>query len=78
LFESYAGTIGLNVDQFKKDMDGEQAKARVDADKARAESLGINLTPTLYINGQPVDPKDKNPEGVRAAINTALAAKPHA
>ena len=35
LFESYAGTIGLNVDQFKKDMDGEQAKARVDSDYAR-------------------------------------------
>lgn len=78
LFESYAGTIGLNVDQFKKDMDGEQAKARVDADKERAESLGVNLTPTLYINGQPVDPKDKNPEGVHAAINAALAGKPHA
>jgi protein-disulfide isomerase len=78
LFESYAGTIGLNVDQFKKDMDGEQAKARVDADKARAESLGINLTPTLYINGQPVDSKDKNPEGVHAAINAALAGTPHA
>jgi len=78
LFESYAGTIGLNVDQFKKDMDGEQAKARVDSDKARAESLGINLTPSIYINGQPVDPKDKNPEGVRAAINAALAGKPHA
>jgi len=78
LFESYAGTIGLNVDQFKKDMDGEKTKARVDADKARGESLGINLTPTIYINGQPVDPKDKNPEGVRAAINAALAGKPHA
>ena len=78
LFESYAGTIGLNVDQFKQDMDGEQANARVDADKARAESLGINLTPTIYINGQPVDPKDKNPEGVRAAINAALAGKPQA
>ena len=78
LFESYAGTIGLNVDQFKKDMDGEQAKARVDSDQARAESLGINVTPTIYINGQPVDPKDKNPEGVRAAINAALAGKPQA
>jgi protein-disulfide isomerase len=78
LFESYAGTIGLNVDQFKTDMDGEQAKARVDSDQARAESLGINVTPTLYINGQPVDPKDKNPEGVRAAINAALAGKPQA
>src|SRR5947208_9176556 len=73
LFESYAGTIGLNVDQFKKDMDSDQTKTRVDADKARGESLGINLTPTIYINGQPVDPKDKNPEGVRAAINAALA-----
>jgi protein-disulfide isomerase len=78
LFESYAGTIGLNVDQFKKDMDGEQAKVRIDSDQARAESLGINVTPTIYINGQPVDPKDKNPEGVRAAINAALAGKPQA
>jgi len=78
LFESYAGTIGLNLDQFKKDMDGEQAKARVDSDQAHAESLGINVTPTIYINGQPVDPKDKNPEGVRAAINAALAGKPQA
>ena len=78
LFESYAGTIGLNVDQFKKDMDGEQAQARVDSDYARGESLGIKLTPTLYINGQPVDTKDKNPEGIRAAINAALAGKPQA
>jgi Predicted dithiol-disulfide isomerase involved in polyketide biosynthesis len=59
LFESYAGTIGLNVDQFKKDMDGEQAKARVDSDFARAESLEIKVTPTLYINGQPWTQKDK-------------------
>src|SRR5207244_259388 len=55
LFESYAGTIGLNLDQFKKDMDGEQAKARVDSDYARGESSGIKVTPTLYINGQPED-----------------------
>jgi protein-disulfide isomerase len=68
----------LNVDQFKKDMDGEQAKERVESDQARGQSLGINLTPTIYINGQPVDAKDKNPEGVRAEINAALAKKPQA
>src|SRR5881397_2605752 len=56
LFESYAGTIGLNLDKFKKDMDGEQARARVDADHQRGESLGINITPTLFINNQPLDP----------------------
>jgi protein-disulfide isomerase len=76
LFESYAGTIGLNLDQFRKDMDGDKAKERVDADHARGESLGIKVTPTLYINNQPVDQKDKNPEGVRAAINAALEQKP--
>ena len=68
----------LSVSEAGTLMDGEQAKARVDSDVARAESLEIKVTPTLYINGQPVDPKDKNPEGVRAAINAVLAGKPHA
>jgi len=75
LFESYAGTIGLDLDKFKKDMDGEQAKARVDADRQRGESLGIQITPTLFINNQPVDQKDRNPEGIRAEINAALQKK---
>jgi protein-disulfide isomerase len=75
LFESYAGTIGLNIDQFRKDMDGERAKARVNSDHARGASLGVKVTPTLFINNQPVEQKDKNPEGVRAAINAALEEK---
>jgi protein-disulfide isomerase len=75
LFESYAGTIGLDVDQFKKDMDGDKARDRVDSDHTLADSLGIKMTPTLFINNRPVEPKDKNPEGVRAAINAALEEK---
>ena len=76
LFESYAGTIGLNLDQFKKDVDSEKVRAQVDADHALGDFLGVKLTPTLFINHQPVEPKDKNPQGVRAAINAALAEKP--
>jgi protein-disulfide isomerase len=75
LFESYAGTIGLNVDQFKKDMDSDKARERVDSDHALADFLGVKATPTLYINSRPLDPKDKNPEGLRAAINAALEEK---
>lgn len=75
LFESYAATIGLNADQFKKDMDGEKARERVDSDRALGDSLGIKLTPTLFINKHPVEPKDKNPEGLRATINAVLAGK---
>jgi protein-disulfide isomerase len=59
-------------------MDGEQARARVDADRQRGESLGIQITPTLFINNQPLDPKDKNQEGIRAEINAALEKKPQA
>jgi protein-disulfide isomerase len=76
LFESYAGMIGLDLDKFRKDMDGEKARARVEADRQRGESLGIQITPTLFINNQPLDPKDKNPEGIHAEINAALAKKP--
>jgi protein-disulfide isomerase len=75
LFESYAGTIGLDLNKFKDDMDSEQAKARVDADRQRGESLGIQTTPTLFINNQPLETKDKNPEGIRAEINAALVKK---
>ena len=76
LFESYAGTIGLNLDQFKKDVDSEQVKAKVDSDHALGDFLGVTLTPTLFINHLPVDTKEKNPAGVRAAINAALGEKP--
>jgi protein-disulfide isomerase len=75
LFESYAGTLGLNVDQFKNDMDSDKARERVDSDRALADFLGVKVTPTLFINNRPVDQKDKNPEGVRAAINAALNEK---
>ncbi|HYK23784.1 MAG TPA: thioredoxin domain-containing protein, partial [Candidatus Acidoferrum sp.] len=75
LFESYAGTIGLDLNKFKNDMDSEQAKARVEADRQRGESLGIQTTPTLFINNQPLETKDKNPEGIRAEINAALEKK---
>jgi protein-disulfide isomerase len=75
LFESYAGTLGLDMDEFKKDMDSDKARERVDSDHALGDSLGITVTPTLFINNRPVEPQQKNPEGVRAAISAALNEK---
>jgi protein-disulfide isomerase len=75
LFESYAGTLGLDMDQFKKDMDSDKARERVDSDHALGDSLGIKVTPTLFINKRPVEQQQKNPDGLRAAINAALEEK---
>jgi len=72
LLESSAGTLGLNMDQFKKDMDSDRAKERVDSDHTLGDSLGVKVTPTLFINNRPVEPEQKNPDGLRAAINAAL------
>jgi protein-disulfide isomerase len=75
LFESYAGMIGINVDQFKKDMEGEKARERVDSDQERANSLGVKVTPDVFINDRQLGPTDKTPEGLRAAIDAALKEK---
>jgi len=75
LFDSYAGMIGLNLDQFKKDMEGEKARARVDSDRERANSLGVQMTPTVFINDHQWSPNVKSPEGLRAAIAAALKEK---
>jgi protein-disulfide isomerase len=75
LFQSYAGMIGLNLDQFKKDMEGEKVRARVDSDQERANSLGVKITPTVFINDHQMSPTDKTPEGLRSAINAALKKK---
>lgn len=72
LFNSYAGIIGLNLDQFKKDMEAGKAKERVDSDQERGISLGVKSTPTVFVNNRELAATDRSPEGLRAVIDAAL------
>ena len=49
--EKYAQEIGLNVDQFKKDLDTGKWKDKVAADSAEGTKVGANGTPTFFVNG---------------------------
>ncbi len=51
IWKAYAEKIGLDVAKWENDMLGIGAKGRVDADMIRARAIGVNSTPTLYING---------------------------
>jgi len=51
-FVSYAGDIGLNVDQFKADITSNKYADIIKADQSDGNSLGISATPTFFINGQ--------------------------
>jgi protein-disulfide isomerase len=50
-FAAYAKDLGLDVDKFKKALADEQFKSVVDQDAADGNALGINSTPTFYLNG---------------------------
>jgi RNA polymerase sigma factor (sigma-70 family) len=49
-----AQDAGLDTLRFRRDLDGEAVRARLEVDEATGVSLGLEATPTLFINGRPV------------------------
>lgn len=76
LFLEYAGAIGLDVERFKQDLETDAVKTRVRADQARGASLGVNSTPTIFINGEKLPFQMLAEPALRAAIDNVLAGKP--
>lgn len=77
LFDAYAGLVGLDIERFKKDIDSEQVKARIQADQLEATKVGVKSTPTVFVNNRAVSTATEDPaKPLRAAIDEALKAKP--
>jgi predicted DsbA family dithiol-disulfide isomerase len=51
-YQQYAVEIGIDVEQFKKDVASKSVKDRIDADKREAAGLGVTGTPAFFINGR--------------------------
>jgi protein-disulfide isomerase len=80
LWRGYAEKIGLNVDQWQNDSSGLPAKQRVDLDLKRGDAIGINSTPTVFINNVAIPPSKVTVSGLKELIDAELAknAKPAA
>jgi protein-disulfide isomerase len=76
IFEGYAKTIGLNVEQFWRDNTSEIVERRIFLDGKRAHSLGVQGTPTVFLNGKEVPFQSLAPDKLKELINTELAAHP--
>ena len=50
-YDEAAKKIGLNVEQFKKDMASPEAAAAVKADSELGDKLGVQGTPNFFVNG---------------------------
>ena len=72
IFVGYANSIGLNTEKFTRDINDPKLKERVQADKQRGESIDIEGTPTLFINGKEIQGEAMTPGGIRAVINAAI------
>jgi protein-disulfide isomerase len=51
-YKRYATELGMAVGRFERDFADPETKKTVDADKAEAQSLGINGTPGFFVNGR--------------------------
>jgi len=66
-----ARDVGLDMEQFKKDMNSPQTKQKLAKDLADARQTGVSGTPTLFVNGRRV--KDRGPEAIQKMIGQEKA-----
>jgi protein-disulfide isomerase len=69
---NFARQLGLDVERFTRDMDGARVDALVSADVRRANLMGVNATPTLFIDGQLIENEKLTVENLRKEINQRL------
>lgn len=55
IFEGYAKEIGLDVEKFKTDMDSDEAKDRVADSFSQGNNIGVNSTPTFFLNNKKIE-----------------------
>lgn len=70
LIVGYATTLGLDMEQFMVDIQNPEYLTKVERDRQDAVALGVQGTPTFYINGQVVF--GINEKAMRDLIESAL------
>ena len=73
-FEGYAVKLGLDVAKYRRDLVSSAVDQRIALDGRRASALGVNGTPTVFLNGREVPFESLPPEKLRPLIQAELKA----
>lgn len=73
---SYAQSLGLNMDQFKNDMNDTGTLDAINKDVELGNKVPVASTPTLLINGKVVDPLPHNQAEMNTFLQQAYQAAP--
>ena len=74
IFDGYAKTIGLEMKQFTEESSSELVERRIFLDGKRAHALGVQGTPTVFLNGKEVPFPSLAPDKLKVLIDAELAA----
>lgn len=72
IFEGYAKQIGIDVERYKRDVNGDLVAQRIFQDGKRGHSLGVKGTPTVFINGREVPFENLPADKLRVVIQNEL------
>ncbi len=72
IWKGYAEKIGLDIPKWENDIAGIAAKSRVDEDLKRGKAIGVNSTPTLFINGASVQYVEMTVPALKQVIDAEL------
>ncbi len=76
VLEGYAERLGLDRDRYRSCVQEQRAWPEVLADKALGDSLGVNATPTFYINGRLLDEGPPSYDRIRRIVDSLTPPAP--
>jgi protein-disulfide isomerase len=69
----YASELKLDTAKFTADLESQTVKDRVNIDVASGEAIGINSTPTFYLNGEKLANMNPNIDAFAAKIDPLIS-----
>lgn len=68
LFEEYAEDIGLDMEQFREDVESDEIAGRVESNRQEGIRRTVTSTPTFFINGRKLQQNPQNYEQFKSIV----------
>lgn len=72
IFINYAQQMGLDMEQFRNDLNSAEVQRAVMEEKQEGVQRGVNATPTFYINGEKLEPLPRSYQQFKAIIQNYI------
>ncbi|NGP88599.1 DsbA family protein [Fodinibius halophilus] len=75
IFENYAKKLGLDMKEFRNDLNAAETQKAVMEEKKEGRKMGVNSTPTFFIEGEKLDPLPRSYNAFKKVVEKYLAKK---